>query len=266
MVAVQVLWNEIQSDWITAAIVGVTVACSYAAFALIGFGGGPLATPFLVLRLPVRMVVPLLAVLDLVGATINLANLLARGGRAELKARVDFQVLKILIPTMIVGTYVGTVVLNTLPSRYVLLAFGIFVFTTTLRSLRAKTKPRPSWLLAIAAGFGGGVLSGAFGIGGPVYALYMSSRLDAEKLSYSLGTLIGMAAATRAMIFFYDGIYANAQLVALICVALPSQLFGMLCTHQVTQDVPRQTIIRLLRYLLLLVSISILVRAAYQFF
>ena len=86
------------------------------------------------------------------------ANLLARGGRAELKARVDFQVLKILTPTMIVGTYVGTVVLNTLPSRYVLLAFGIFVFTTTLRSLRAKTKPKDSWLLAIAAGLGGGVL------------------------------------------------------------------------------------------------------------
>ena len=75
-----------------------------------------------------------------------------------------------------------------------------------------------------------------------------------------------MAAATRALIFFYDGIYANAQLVALLCVALPSQLLGMLCTHRVTRDVPRQTIIRLLRYLLLLVSISILVRAAYQFF
>jgi uncharacterized protein len=167
---------------------------------------------------------------------------------------------------MIVGTYVGTVVLNTLPSRYVLLALGIFVFTTTLRSLRAKTKPRDSWLLAIVAGLGGGVLSGAFGIGGPVYAIYMSSRLDAEKVSYSLGTLIGMAAATRALIFFYDGIYANAQLVALILVALPSQLLGMLCTHRVTQDVPRQTIIRLLRYLLLLVSVSILVRAGYQFF
>jgi uncharacterized membrane protein YfcA len=103
------------------------------------------------------------------------------------------------------------------------------------------------------------VLSGAFG-SGPVYAL------DAEKVSYSLGTLIGMAAATRALIFFYDGIYANAQLVALILVALPSQLFGMLCMHRVTHDVPRQTIIRLLRYLLLLVSISILARAAYQFF
>jgi len=259
MAAVQVLWNEIQGDWITAAIVGATVAFSYAAFALIGFGGGPLATPFLVLRLPVRMVVPLLAVLDFVAATINLANLLARGGRAELRARVDFQVLKILTPTMIVGTYVGTVVLNTLPSRYVLLALGIFIFMTTLRSLRAKTKPRDSWLLAIIAGLGGGVLSGAFG-SGPVYAL------DAEKVSYSLGTLIGMAAATRALIFFYDGIYANAELIALILVALPSQLFGMLCTHRVTHDVPRQTIIRLLRYLLLLVSISILVRAAYQFF
>jgi hypothetical protein len=31
MAAVQVLWNEIQNDWITAAIVGATVACSYAA-------------------------------------------------------------------------------------------------------------------------------------------------------------------------------------------------------------------------------------------
>jgi uncharacterized membrane protein YfcA len=129
MAAVQVLWNEIQGDWITAAIFGATIAFSYAGFALIGFGGGPLATPFLVLRLPVRTVVPLLAVLDFVAATINLANLLARGGRAELRARVDLQVLKILTPTMIVGTYVGTMVLNTLPSRYVLLALGIFVFS-----------------------------------------------------------------------------------------------------------------------------------------
>jgi uncharacterized membrane protein YfcA len=103
---------------------------------------------------------------------------------------VDFQVLKILTPTMIVGTYVGTVVLNRLPSRYILLAFGIFVLTTTLRSLRATTKPRPSWLLAIVAGLGGGVLSGAFGIGGPLYALYVSSRMDAKKVSHSLGTLI----------------------------------------------------------------------------
>ena len=265
MAAAQVLWNEIQNDWITAAIVGATIAFSYAAFALIGFGGGSLATPFLVLRLPVRTAVPLLAVLDVVAATINLANLLVRGGRAELRARVDFQVLKILTPTMIVGAYVGTVVLKTLPSRYILLAFGIFVFTTTLRSLRAKTKPRDSWLLAIVAGLGGGVLSGAFGIGGPLFALYMSSRLDAEKVSYSLGTLIGMAAATRALIFLYDGIYANAQILALILVALPSQLFAMLCTHRMTRDFPRQTVIRLLRYLLLLVSISILVRAAYQF-
>jgi uncharacterized protein len=260
MAAVQVLWNEIQADWITAAMVGATVAFSYAAFALVGFGGGPLATPFLVLRLPVGMVVPLLAVLDVVAATI-----FARGGRAELRARVDFQVLKILTPTMIVGAYVGTVVLKTLPSRYILLAFGIFVFATTLRSLRAKAKPRDSWLLAIIAGLGGGVLSGAFGIGGPLFALYMSSRLDAEKVPYSLGTLIGMAATTRTLIFLYDGIYANTQLVALILVALPSQLFAMLCTHRMTRDFPRQTVIRLLRYLLLLVSISILVRAAYQF-
>jgi uncharacterized membrane protein YfcA len=265
MAAVQVLWNEIQADWINAAIVGATIAFSYAAFALIGFGGGPLATPFLVLRLPVRTVVPLLAVLDVVAATINLVNLFARGGRAELRARVDFQVLKILTPTMIIGAYVGTVVLKTLPSRYILLAFGIFIFATSLRSLRAKAKPRDSWLLAIIAGLGGGVLSGAFGIGGPLFALYMSSRLDAEKVPYSLGTLIGMAATTRTLIFLYDGIYANPQLVALILVALPSQLFGMLCTHRMTRDFPRQTVIRLLRYLLLLVSISILVRAAYQF-
>jgi uncharacterized membrane protein YfcA len=264
--AVQLLWNEIQGDWITAAIVGATIAFSYTAFALTGFGGATLATPFLVLRLPLRMVVPLLAVLDIVAATINLTNLLTRGGRAELKAKVDFQVLKILTPTMIVGTYVGTVFLNMLPSRYILLAFGIFVFTTTLRSLRANAKVRHSWSLAMIAGLGGGVLSGAFGIGGPLYALYMSSRLDPEKVSDSLGTLIGMAAATRALIFFYDGIYANAQLVALILVALPSLLFGMFCTHRVTHNFPRQTIIRLLRYLLLLISISILVRAAYQFF
>src|SRR5262245_26490206 len=266
MAAVQLLWNEIQADCITAAVVGATIAFSYTVFAVTGFGGGTLASPFLVLRLPVRTVVPLLAVLDIVAATINLTNLLARGGRAELRAKVDFQVLKILTPTMIVGTYVGTVFLNILPARYILLAFGIFVLTSTVHSLWAKTKLRHSWWLALIAGLGGGVLSGAFGIGGPLYALYMSSRLEPEKVSYSLGTLIGMAAATRALIFLHDGIYANAQLVALILVALPCLLFGMLCTHRMTHDLPRQTIIRLLRYLLLLVSISILVRAAYQFY
>jgi uncharacterized membrane protein YfcA len=266
MASVQVLWHEIQRDWITAVIVSATIACSYAAFALIGFGGGSLAAPVLVLRLPVRTVVPLLAVLDVIAATINLMNLLVRGGRAELRTKVDFEVLKILTPTMLIGTYLGTVVLNTLPSRYILLAFGIFVFTTTLRSLRVKTKPRSSWWLPIVAGLGGGVLSGAFGIGGPLFALYMSSRLDAEKVSYTLGTLIGVAAATRALIFLHDGIYADAQILALILVALPSQLLGMLCTHWMTHDLPRQTVVRLLRYLLLLVSISILVRGTYQFF
>jgi uncharacterized membrane protein YfcA len=100
-----------------------------------------------------------------------------------------------------------------------------------------------------------------FGIGGPIYALYLSNRLDQSKVAATLGSFLAMSAFVRATTFFLRGTYADLQIIALALAAFPFVIASMLIAHEYRKRVPAQTIANILRWILLVVGILLIARA-----
>lgn len=116
------------------AICFTTLLFAYIVFGMAGFGSALIATPVLALYLPLNMIVPILALIDLTAAVLNL---LKDGKNA------DYQEIKWIIPLMIVGSLIGAaILLKTRPDILVLL-LGLFVIGYVLNAfLSKKTKNR----------------------------------------------------------------------------------------------------------------------------
>ncbi len=74
-----------------------------------GFGSALIATPVLAMYLPLNMIVPILALIDLTAAILNLF----KDGK-----NADYQEIKWIIPLMIVGSLVGAAILLKLAPIY----------------------------------------------------------------------------------------------------------------------------------------------------
>ncbi len=103
-------------------------------FGMAGFGSALIATPVLAMYLPLNMIVPILALIDLTAAILNLF----KDGK-----NADYQEIKWIIPLMIVGSLVGAaILLKTRPDILVLL-LGLFVVGYVLHAFFSKKQNHP---------------------------------------------------------------------------------------------------------------------------
>lgn len=100
------------------AICFFTLLCAYLVFGMAGFGSALIATPVLAMYLPLNMIVPILALIDLTAALINLV----KDGK-----NADYQEIKWIIPLMVVGSLIGAAILLKTRPDILILLLGIFV-------------------------------------------------------------------------------------------------------------------------------------------
>ena len=228
--------------WPDLAAIGFAVALGYTLFGFGGFGANIVALPLLAHWLPLRFAVPMMLVLDLAAASfLGLKNRQLIEGRELLR----------LVPWLLVGMWIGATVLVRADERWLLALLGGFVLAVAAWSLwsgamAAGDAPiSPHW--AIPTGVVGGVFSALFGSGGPLYTLYLARRVhDPARLRASVATLIFGAAATRGVLFLFNGLLQQPGLLAgslalLPCAALGyfvgSRLHARLPAHRVRQGV-----------------------------
>src|SRR5262249_1771199 len=249
------LWAEFQRDPTTILLVCAITGLSYSAQALTGFGGAVLGMPVLSVfkRLPVGSAVPVFSLLDVVGGSINLWKFFRRADKA--------QIALLLLP-MIVGTGVGVWLLETVPNRWMLGLLGVFVLAVTsinfiglkaglLRNLSTAS----GTIVGLCAGLFGGLFAGMFGTGGPIFALYISNRLDEPRVAATIGSFLAMSAYVRALILLTRGAYADPRIIAIALAALPVVVASMLIAHEYGKRVPARTVANGLRWILLFVGI-----------
>ncbi|MCW2256465.1 putative membrane protein YfcA [Providencia alcalifaciens] len=176
----------------------LTLFFAYLVFGMAGFGSALIATPVLAMYLPLNMIVPILALIDLSASLINLV----KDGK-----KADYQEIKWIIPLMIVGSLIGAaILLKTRPDILVLL-LGIFVICYVMNSFFSK-KGQSHFSKALVVPFSliGGIFSALFGSGGFIYAMYLSSRIaDKQQFRITQMTLIGFSTLTRVIIFLFMG-------------------------------------------------------------
>jgi len=217
---------------------------AYIIFGIAGFGTALVASPVMALYIPVAKIVPLLALLDMCAAIVNVS----RDGR-----NAQWSELKRLIPLMIIGSLLGAAILLKTRPDILLLALGGFVVFYALYSLSGLKPDRQfSPKASLPFGLVGGVFSALFGSGGFIYAIYLSGRIEKkEDFRITQTTLIGMSTLTRVIIFSLAGIYFDTDLLLLALILVPGMLVGITLGRYFTLKMSREQFLKLINIVLL---------------
>jgi uncharacterized membrane protein YfcA len=205
------------------------------------------------LYIPVAKIVPLLALLDMCAAIVNVS----RDGR-----NAQWAELKRLIPVMIIGSLLGAAILLKTRPDILLLALGIFVVLYALYSLSGLKPDRQfSPKASVPFGLVGGIFSALFGSGGFIYAIYLSGRIEKkEAFRMTQTTLIGMSTLTRVVIFTFAGVYLDIDLLLLALVLLPGMLVGITLGRHFTLKMSREQFLKLINVILLASGTALMIK------
>ncbi|WP_022662694.1 sulfite exporter TauE/SafE family protein [Paucidesulfovibrio longus] len=187
---------------------------------LSGFGSVLLSLPLLCLFLPIKTVIPLIALLAF---CINLWLTL------ELRRHLRPRRLGLLLAATLPGVPVGVYTLKTVPAQWLEIFVGAVLVLFALHSLLTTPKSRtlhPLW--AAPAGFLAGVLGGSIGTNGPPIILYASlqpwpkDEIKASLSGYFLaaGLLVSGTHAATGLI--------TPEVLRLFAMALPALAAGVL--------------------------------------
>lgn len=192
----------------------IAVVSGYALFSLFGFGSAILATPGLLMAMPMARIVPLLAVLDAGSSAVR-----AWRGRRSIHRGA----LRLLLPGMVVGQVVGVGLLRHLPVRETALLFGGFIAVLGVSSFlpaRARSGSLPGAWAEIGHGLAGGILGGMFGSGGFLYARYLQRHLpQRERFLATQSVMIGLSTLWRVVLCLFSGLIDADLLIAAIALA-----------------------------------------------
>lgn len=232
-----------------------TLVLAYTVFSLVGFGSGLLASAPLAVVMPVTRVIPLLALLDCLGAT-------TRGFRA--RQAVDRSELGALLPGMLLGQIAGVGLLAWLPVRAMAVLLGAFVAIQGVRGL-SRPPARPMGgdkRLPAALGIGlfGGFLGGLFGSGGFVYASYLERRLEREAFRATQAVLIAISTGWRVVLCGLAGLIDPALLTTVLLLA-PAAWAGMWLGRHLDLRLSREQLFVLLKGLLILSGGALMLRS-----
>lgn len=241
-------------NWVTLAVATPTLVVGYTIFGIAGFGAALLVAPILAHVMPVAAIVPMLAMLDMVAAGV---------GGFRLSDKIAKRELAWLAPLMVIGSITGVRLLLTLPPQIMMLALGIFCVGYAVYSLlspAARQHISQFWVLPF--GLVGGVFSSMFATGGPIYAAYLSRRVDdKDAIRATVTTLIGLATITRVTLFLIAGVYTDLTLVAMAAALAPAMLLGTWLGHTITLRLSREKFLRMLYALMIASGSSLIIRA-----
>ena len=231
--------------WATLAAVALTLVLAYTVYGLSGFGANIVAMPVLAQLLPLRIAVPMLVMFDLVtGATLLLKH----------HRNVDWREAMRLLPWLVIGIVAGVTLLSRLSEQLLLVALGAFIVALALWNLLRRASAAPiSTRWAVPAGLVGGTVTALYGIGGPVYTIYLARRLpDKNQLRATIGGLIFGNSLIRLALFTGTGFYAQPGLLALAAMLLPCALVGQYIGSHLHSHLSAQRIMQVMWWLLIL--------------
>jgi uncharacterized membrane protein YfcA len=234
----------------------VALFIAYIIFGITGFGSALIAAPVLAQIMPISTIVPLLAILDCTAAITNGVRIDAKASRSE---------LILLFPAMAIGSLIGAALLFHVPTRSLMLALGVFIIAYAAWSFFApKTTSRIERGWAIPIGTIGGIFSGLFGMGGAIYAMYISRRFeDRDTIRATQSALIGIATFTRVIIFAIAGVYTSWEIPILALVLVPIMFLGTFTGHHLTLKMSRERFMHFLYLLLIASGTALIIRAVF---
>jgi uncharacterized membrane protein YfcA len=227
---------------------------AYIILGISGFGSALVSIPLLAHFLPLQTIVPMIVAVDF-SATVA----------TQLRFRRDIEnaELKLLVPPMIAGILAGVTLLAMLPARITLLALGVFVAGYgAYRLLTPQSARKISRWWGIPTGLVGGLIGGLFGVGGPIYAAYMTARVDdPAKMRATLSAIFSVSTGLRLLVFVFSGLLLQADVWWGVALMLPGMFIGLYIGHHLHGRLGRRQVSVFISVLLVASGLSLLLKA-----
>ena len=229
------------------------VVTAYVIFGLSGFGSTLVAVPLLAHLYPLKFVIPVMVVLDCIGS-------ISMGLR--LRADVNRRELVPLLPFMLVGMLAGAFLLLRLPAEILLGGLGVFVLAYGAFYVTGRgTKARIGRWAVVPVGLFAGTTSSMFGVGGPIYVMYLTARgSTVEQIRATMPTIFIFTTIARIIIFSAAGLF-TASVLYTAAALLPVMALGMWLGNRLHLNLSREQLARIIGALLVLSGGSLLLRA-----
>lgn len=204
----------------------LVIFVAYFIFGISGFGSSIISVPLLVQMYPLKMVVPMMVIIDICASLYV--------GRKSSKA--NLKELKWLFPFSLIGMVLGIYLLVKAPSEPLLITLGCFAAINGIRVLWQRNsemhKPISKWWAA-PFGFLGGTFTALFATGGPIYVSYLGLRInDPRALRATMAFAIFMLTFLRLTLMLVTGLILSWPVIGLAICLMPATFLGIwLGTH-----------------------------------
>jgi uncharacterized membrane protein YfcA len=196
--------------------------CAFFIFGVSGFGSSIVAVPLLVQMYPLKVVVPIMVLVDICAS-------LYVGRKSSGDANI--QELKWLFPFSVLGMFLGIYLLVQSPSEPLLLILGLFAAVNGVRVLiqrNVETRDPISKWWALPFGFLGGAFTALFATGGPLYVSYLGLRINNPKvLRATMAFAIFMLTFLRLILMLVTGLILSWEVVGLAVLLMPAAFLGI---------------------------------------
>ena len=181
-----------------------------------------MAVPLLVQIYPLKVVVPMMVIIDICAS-------LYIGRKSSGEANI--QELKWLFPFSLMGMVLGIFLLVQAPSEPLLLILGLFAAINGTRVLVQRNvefrDPISKWW-AVPFGFFGGAFTALFATGGPIYVSYLGLRISNPKvLRATMAFAIFMLTFLRLSLMLVTGLILSWQVISLSICLIPVAFLGI---------------------------------------
>lgn len=228
------------------------VAVAYVVRGIAGFGSGLIATPLLVMFLPLKTVVPLVVVLDYAAS--------AAQGVSD-RRQIAWREIGAVLPTAFAGVLSAFWLFRAVDAHWLVKALAVFLIAFALYQLRPTSgQRRVSKLWAVPAGAFGGLVGTLFGTGGPFYVAYFHGR-RLEKIAFraTFSTVFLLDGANRIAGYALSGFFTGRFLTILAWLA-PIMALGLFTGRRLHTGIGAETFRRGISVLLLVSGAALLLK------
>lgn len=229
------------------------VVTAYSIFGMSGFGSTLIAVPMLAHLFPLQFVILMVVILDCVGS-------ISMGLR--LRADVNTRELMPLLPFLLAGMLAGLYLLLKVPGEILLACLGAIVLAYGLLYLGGKHGiVRLARWSALPIGLFAGTTSTTFGVGGPIYVIYLTGRGSTpEQIRATMPVIFIFTTVSRIAMFAAAGLFTSGVLYTAAAL-LPAMLLGMWIGNHLRLNLSRRALFRVIGALLVASGASLIARA-----
>lgn len=229
----------------------IIISSAFFVEACIGFGGGIISVPLLVLYMPPTEAVSLILIFQFL-KSIVLAPLNYRQASREILLR--------LLPGVFLGSIIGVLWTALLPEKIVLASLAVLILIYLVRERffanvgKGKIGKTPATVIGGSAGW----ILGAFGSGGPVLVMYLKEKIQ-DRISFraTLITTFLISNVTRLIASATTGVFNHNTLI-LAGLTLPFFTLGIYLGQKYHAQINEQVFRTAIDLLLLIAAVSLL--------